>query len=194
MFLKSQTRLAHLFIYYFTAGMLQHLLRQTCYSEAFFKQLQAFTTEGSATEWAPFSSQRAEIFARHRVIEGTSNKANFEYANRISQDLKEKFFNSYYCCNSQNIFKFDVFEMKEKVLPELRKKEMEEKVLPETGKLKNLQLWFLTLLCYQLGPDLYFFAGLYINICWDAAHKHSSINILTFFKETVFCNLGYKFL
>lgn len=53
--------------------------------------------------------------------------------------FKRTFFNSYYCCKSQNIFKFDTFEMEEEVLPELRK-ETEEKVLPETGKLKNLQL------------------------------------------------------
>lgn len=38
--------------------------------------------------------------------------------------FKRKFFNYYYCCNNQNIFKFDVFEMEEKVLPELRKKRL----------------------------------------------------------------------
>lgn len=41
--------------------------------------------------------------------------------------FKRKFFNSYYCCKSQNIFKFDVFEMEEKVLPELRKKRLRKR-------------------------------------------------------------------
>lgn len=79
--------------------------------------------------------------------EGTSNKANFEYATEFHTASK-KFFNCYYCCNSQNILEFDLFERLRKRLSLKPATEKSAALISHSSVLYN-----------QLGSDLYFFEG-----------------------------------